>query len=642
MAGIFQLKSDFKPAGDQPQAIKKLLQGLGQGFDYQTLLGVTGSGKTFTAAQIIAAYNKPTLVIAPNKALAAQLYREYKNFFPDNAVHYFVSYYDYYQPEAYLPITDTYIDKEAMINEEMDRLRHGATSALLSRPDVIIVASVSCIYNLGVPLNYLEASLHLATGTTMTRADLIRQLVAMQFERVNGEVKRGQFRVRGDAFEIRPMSENVVYRADLEDQTIKDLHVIDNVSKNILNNLEEIVIFPPKHFISTQPQIEQAIKNIEEELQDRLAYFQANGLYLEAERLERRTRYDLEMLHTLGYCHGIENYSRHLSGKLAGAAPDALLSYFPWKDGKPDFLTIIDESHITIPQIRGMYNGDRARKDTLVKYGWRLPSALDNRPLKFTEFQKRIGQVIFTTATPSIYEREHSQQVVEQIIRPTGLVDPEIEIRPVFNKLKNYSQINDVMAEAESLAAKNERVIINTLTKKQAEDLSIFLNQKGLKANYLHSDVKTFERTDILKSFREGVFDVLIGVNLLREGLDLPEVTLVAILDADREGFLRSETSLMQTMGRAARNVSGKIILYADKKTDSMKKAIAESRRRREKQLAYNQKHHITPTTVIKKIESLLGLEEERAENDKFQQNWQREAQTDNRSDAKRRQLKKK
>lgn len=642
MAGIFQLKSDFKPAGDQPQAIKKLLQGLEQGFDYQTLLGVTGSGKTFTAAQIIATYNKPTLVIAPNKALAAQLYREYKNFFPDNAVHYFVSYYDYYQPEAYLPITDTYIDKEAMINEEMDRLRHGATSALLSRPDVIIVASVSCIYNLGVPLNYLEASLHLATGTTMTRADLIRQLVAMQFERVNGEVKRGQFRVRGDAFEIRPMSENVVYRADLEDQTIKDLHVIDNVSKNILNNLEEIVIFPPKHFISTQPQIEQAIKNIEEELQDRLAYFQANGLYLEAERLERRTRYDVEMLHTLGYCHGIENYSRHLSGKLAGAAPDALLSYFPWKDGKPDFLTIIDESHITIPQIRGMYNGDRARKDTLVKYGWRLPSALDNRPLKFTEFQKRIGQVIFTTATPSIYEREHAQQVVEQIIRPTGLVDPEIEIRPVFNKSENYSQINDVMAEAERLAAKNERVIINTLTKKQAEDLSIFLNQKGLKANYLHSDVKTFERTDILKSFREGVFDVLIGVNLLREGLDLPEVTLVAILDADREGFLRSETSLMQTMGRAARNVSGKIILYADKKTDSMKKAIAESRRRREKQLAYNQKHHITPTTVIKKIESLLGLEEERAENDKFQQNWQREAQTDNRSDAKRRQLKKK
>ena len=620
MPGIFQLKSEFEPAGDQPQAIKKLLNGLEKGFDYQTLLGVTGSGKTFTAAKVIAAYNKPALVIAPNKALAAQLYREYKNFFPENAVHYFVSYYDYYQPEAYLPITDTYIDKEAMINDEMDRLRHGATSALLSRRDVIIVASVSCIYNLGVPLNYLGASLHLEKGKTMTRADLIAQFVAMQFERVNGEVKRGQFRVRGEAFEIRPMSENVVYRIDLEGQSIKDLNIIDNTTKNILDNLEEIVIFPPKHFISTKPQIEQAIKNIREELQDRLAYFKAQGLYLEAERLERRTRYDLEMLHTLGYCHGIENYSRHLSGKLAGEAPDPLLSYFPWKDGKPDFLTIIDESHITVPQIRGMYNGDRARKNILVQYGWRLPSALDNRPLKFPEFQKRIGPVIFTTATPGDYEQQHSQQVAEQIIRPTGLVDPEIEIRPVFEKEKNYSQINDIMAEAERLAKKGERVIINTLTKKQAEDLSSFLNQKGLKANYLHSDIKTFERTDILKAFREGVFDVLIGVNLLREGLDLPEVTLVAILDADREGFLRSQTSLMQTMGRAARNVSGKIILYADKETDSMKRAIAESRRRREKQLRYNRDHNITPTTVIKKIESLLGLEEERAEDEKFRQ----------------------
>ncbi len=620
MPGIFQLKSEFEPAGDQPQAIKKLLNGLEKGFDYQTLLGVTGSGKTFTAAKVIAAYNKPALVIAPNKALAAQLYREYKNFFPENAVHYFVSYYDYYQPEAYLPITDTYIDKEAMINDEMDRLRHGATSALLSRRDVIIVASVSCIYNLGVPLNYLGASLHLEKGKTMTRADLIAQFVAMQFERVNGEVKRGQFRVRGEAFEIRPMSENVVYRIDLEGQSIKDLNIIDNTTKNILDNLEEIVIFPPKHFISTKPQIEQAIKNIREELQDRLAYFKAQGLYLEAERLERRTRYDLEMLHTLGYCHGIENYSRHLSGKLAGEAPDPLLSYFPWKDGKPDFLTIIDESHITVPQIRGMYNGDRARKNILVQYGWRLPSALDNRPLKFPEFQKRIGPVIFTTATPGDYEQQHSQQVAEQIIRPTGLVDPEIEIRPVFEKEKNYSQINDIMAEAERLAKKGERVIINTLTKKQAEDLSSFLNQKGLKANYLHSDIKTFERTDILKAFREGAFDVLIGVNLLREGLDLPEVTLVAILDADREGFLRSQTSLMQTMGRAARNVSGKIILYADKETDSMKRAIAESRRRREKQLRYNRDHNITPTTVIKKIESLLGLEEERAEDEKFRQ----------------------
>lgn len=634
MSGIFKLKSEFEPAGDQPQAIEKLLKGLEAGFDYQTLLGVTGSGKTFTAAKIIAANNKPALVIAPNKALAAQLYREYKNFFPENAVHFFVSYYDYYQPEAYLPITDTYIDKEAMINDEMDRLRHGATSALLSRRDVIIVASVSCIYNLGVPINYLGASLHLDIEQTITRQDLIRQLISMQFERVNGEVQRGQFRVRGDVFEIRPMSENVVYRLDLEGQSVKSLNIIDNTTKNILENLQEIVIFPPKHFISTKPQIEQAIKNIEEELQDRLAYFKANELFLEAERLERRTRYDLEMLHTLGYCHGIENYSRHLSGKLAGEAPDPLLSYFPLKDGKPDFLTIIDESHIAIPQIRGMYNGDRARKDTLVKFGWRLPSALDNRPLKFTEFQKRIGQVICTTATPGDYEKEHSQQIVEQIIRPTGLVDPEIEIRPVYDKKTDYSQINDIVNESEILAAKGERLIINTLTKKQAEDLSVYLNNKNIKANYLHSDIKTFERTDILKAFREGVFDVLIGVNLLREGLDLPEVTLVAILDADREGFLRSETSLMQTMGRAARNVSGKIILYADKETDSMKRAIAESSRRRKLQLAYNKKHGIEPKTVIKKIESMLGLEEEREEDEYFKRNKNKKQKYDNRKDS--------
>lgn len=610
MNKLFKLKAKYEAAGDQPQAIKKLLVGLKKGFDYQTLLGVTGSGKTFTAAKIIEEYNKPTLVIAPNKALAAQLYREYKNYFPENAVHYFVSYYDYYQPEAYLPITDIYIDKEAMINEEMDRLRHGATSALLSRRDVIIVASVSCIYNLGVPLNYLEASLHLEKGKIMTRSDLITQLVSMQFKRVNGDVKRGEFRVRGDAFEIRPMSENIIYRADLNGQNIQDLTIIDNTTKNILENLEEIIIFPPKHFLSTAPEIEKAIQSIQEELNDRLEYFKKHNFLLEAERLQRRTRYDLEMLRSLGYCHGIENYSRHLSGKLAGSVPDSLISYFPIKDGQADFLTIIDESHITIPQIRGMYNGDRSRKETLVQYGWRLPSALDNRPLKFKEFQQRIGSVIFTTATPGNYELENSKQIVEQVIRPTGLVDPEIEIRPVFNKEKNYSQINDVMAEAKRLAAKNERVIINTLTKKQAEDLSTFLNQKGLKANYLHSDIKTFERTEILKAFRQGDFDVLIGVNLLREGLDLPEVTLVAILDADREGFLRSQTSLLQTMGRAARNVSGQIILYADKITDSMKRAIDESTRRRIKQLAYNKKYNIEAKTIIKKIESMLDIEE--------------------------------
>jgi len=610
MSKLFKLHSDFKPAGDQPTAIKKLLKGLESGFAYQTLLGVTGSGKTFTAANIIAARNQPTLVIAPNKSLAAQLYREYKNFFPHNAVHYFVSYYDYYQPEAYLPITDTYIDKEAMINQEIDRLRHGATSALVSRRDVIIVASVSCIYNLGVPNAYLEARLVLEKGKPMVRADLIKQLIKIQFERVNGEVSRGEFRVRGDIFEIRPKSENIVYRLELAQQKISDLTIIDNTTKNILENLEEIVIFPPKHFVSTQPQIAAAIKNIQTELKDRLSYFKKEGLLLEAERLERRTNYDMEMLRSLGYCHGIENYSRHLTGKLAGEAPDALLAYFPWKDGRPDFLTIIDESHISVPQIRGMYNGDQARKKTLIQYGWRLPSALDNRPLRFAEFEKRIGQVIFTTATPSDFEIKHSQSIAEQVIRPTGLIDPEIEVRPVFDKITNYSQINDVMAEIKKIAALGERAIINTLTKKQAEDLNTYLNNQGFKSNYLHSEIKTFERTEILKNFREGKFDVLIGVNLLREGLDLPEVTLVAILDADREGFLRSATSLMQTMGRAARNVKGKIILYADKITVSMRKAMQEANRRRKKQIKYNKKYHIQPVNIHKKIEEFLDIAE--------------------------------
>ncbi len=479
MAKLFKLHSEFQPAGDQPTAIKKLQAGLDRGLAYQTLLGVTGSGKTFTAANLIAAGNKPVLVMAPNKALAAQLYREYKNFFPENAVHYFVSYYDYYQPEAYLPITDTYIDKEAMINQEIDRLRHGATSALVSRRDVIIVASVSCIYNLGVPATYLEAKLVLVKGKPMVRTDLIKQLIKIQFTRTSGEISRGQFRVRGDVFEIRPMSENIIYRLELNGQSISDLSVIDNTTKNIMDNLEEIVIFPPKHFVSTKPQIEAAIKNIQEELKDRLAYFKKEGLLLEAERLERRTRYDIEMLHSLGYCHGIENYSRHLTGKLAGEAPDSLLAYFPWKDGKPDFLTIIDESHIAVPQVRGMYNGDQARKKILAQYGWRLPSALDNRPLKFNEFEERIGQVIFTTATPGDFELKHSKNIAEQVIRPTGLVDPEVEVRPVFNKKENYSQINDVMKEIAKIASLGERAIINTLTKKQAEDLNTYLNSQG-------------------------------------------------------------------------------------------------------------------------------------------------------------------
>lgn len=607
--GLFKLKSDFQPAGDQPQAISKLAKGLEAGERYQTLLGVTGSGKTFTVANLITKIEQPTLVIAPNKALAAQLYREYSNFFPENAVHYFVSYYDYYQPEAYLPITDTYIEKEAMINQEIDRLRHAATTALLSRRDVIIVASVSCIYNLGVPVSYMESALHLSKDQSLVRGDLISQLVKVHFARTSGPVERGEFRVRGDVFEIRPMSENVIYRLDLAEQKISDISIVDNVSKNILEHLEEIVIFPPKHFVSTKPQIEQAIKSIQSELKERLEYFNDHKLYLEAERLERRTRYDMEMLRTIGYCHGIENYSRHLSGKLPGEAPDSLLAYFPWKDGRPDFLTVIDESHIAVPQIRGMYNGDRARKETLVQYGWRLPSALDNRPLRFTEFEKRVGRVLFTSATPGDFEKEHSTNVAEQVIRPTGLVDPEIEVRPVFDKSKNYSQINDIVAEIKVLAAKNERIIVNTLTKKQAEDLDAYLHGQKIKSNYLHSDIKTFERTEILKNFRLGKFDVLIGVNLLREGLDLPEVTLVAILDADREGFLRSQTSLMQTMGRAARNVRGKIILYADTMTNSIKQAIKEVDRRRLKQLEYNKKYGITPQTIVKKIEDLLVIE---------------------------------
>ncbi len=609
---LFKLKSKFAPAGDQPEAIKKLVQGLKKGNDFQTLLGVTGSGKTFTVASVIEQFDKPVLVMAPNKSLAAQLYREYKNFFPENSVNYFVSYYDYYQPEAYLPTTDTYIDKEAMINEEIDRLRHQATSALLTRKDVIVVASVSCIYNLGLPDSYLESRLHLSVDQQIVRADLIRQLVKVQFERTPGELKRGMFRARGDIFEIMPAAENVVYRIELENQKVKSLAIIDHLTRNILENLNEIVIFPPKHFVSSKPEIERAIKDIKLELKDRLKYFAKNNLYLEAERLERRTRYDMEMLHTIGYCHGIENYSRHLIGKLSGEAPETLLAYFPKdKKGKPDFLTIMDESHMGLPQVRGMYAGDRSRKEVLSKYGWRLPSALDNRPLKYDEFLKRIGQTIFTSATPGDWEIQHSKQIVEQVIRPTGLIDPPIEVRPVFDEKKNYSQIDDILKEVTEIAKIGERAIINTLTKKQAEDLNKFLVQQGVRCNYLHSDVKTLERTEILTAFRRGEFDVLIGVNLLREGLDLPEVTLVAILDADREGFLRSEQALIQTMGRAARNVKGTVILYADRITGSMKRAMKEVDRRRKIQEQYNKKHGINPETIIKDIENFFDFSTE-------------------------------
>lgn len=606
---IFQLKSKFKPAGDQPVAISQLAKGLKNGDRFQTLLGVTGSGKTFTVANVIADFNKPVLVMAPNKALAAQLYREYKNFFPNNSVNYFVSYYDYYQPEAYIPTSDTYIEKEAMINDEIDRLRHQATSALLSRRDVIVVASVSCIYNLGVPIDYLQSTLHLSVGQLIVRGDLTRQLIKIQFERTPGELGRGRFRLRGDVFEIMPASEQAIYRIELDGQKVKGIYLVDFLTKKIKQELPEIVIFPPKHFVSDKPRVEQAIKDIKRELAERLKFFEKNKLYLEAERLERRTRYDMEMLKSIGYCNGIENYSRHLSGKLAGEAPDTLLSYFPKdENGRPDFLLIMDESHIGLPQVRGMYAGDKSRKENLVKYGWRLPSALDNRPLTFNEFEKLIGQTIFTSATPGDWEIKHSAQVAEQVIRPTGLIDPPAEVRPVFDKKKNCSQIDDIIEESAIVVKKGERVIINTLTKKMAEDLDSYLLGKGFRVRYLHSDVKTIERTEILADFRRGKFDILIGVNLLREGLDLPEVTLVAILDADREGFLRSEISLMQTMGRAARNVSGKVILYADTITGSIKRALQEVDRRRKLQMAYNKKHKINPETIRKEVEDLLDF----------------------------------
>ena len=610
--GIFKLHSDYKPSGDQPEAIKKLIKGVEKGRRYQTLLGVTGSGKTFTMANVISRFDRPVLVMAPNKSLAAQLYQEYKTFFPENSVNYFVSYYDYYQPEAYLPASDTYIDKEVMINEEIDKLRHQATSALMTRKDVIVVASVSCIYNLGLPLNYMESALHLELGKPIARGDLIKQLVKMQFNRNQTLVKRGEFRVRGDVFEICPASAEAsvgkpayegesYYQIKIDGQKISYIAIVDSLTRNIKEEPKDVIIFPPKHFISSEPQMKEALKNIKDELKERLAYFKKTGLLLEAERLERRTRYDMEMLKTLGYCHGVENYSRHLTGKLAGEPPDTLLAYFP-----KNFLTIIDESHIAAPQIRGMYEGDKKRKESLVEFGWRLPSALDNRPLRFEEFEKLTEQTIFTSATPGKWELGISEQVAEQVIRPTGLIDPPIEVRPVLNKKTNKSQVDDVMKEIIAAEKNGERVIINALTKKMAEELAEFLLKNGIKANYMHSETKTLERIEIISDFRKGVFDVLVGVNLLREGLDLPEVALVVIFDADREGFLRSEQALIQTMGRAARNVSGKVILYADNITGSMKRAIDIVERRRKVQIDYNKKHKITPKGIKKEIKKFL------------------------------------
>lgn len=612
---MFRLSDHFTPAGDQPRAIEGLLKGLKAGDRFQTLLGATGTGKTFTMANIIAHHGKPTLVIAHNKTLAAQLASEFKDFFPDAAVHYFVSYYDYYQPEAYLPTTDTYIEKDASINKEIDRLRHASTQSLLTRKDVIIVASVSCIYGLGSPAEYERVNLKLEKGTVMSRTELMERLVAVHFTRTNADLTPGTFRALGNKVEIMPVSDTVVFSITFAGTSIETILRIDPVSSRILKEEDTVFIFPAKHFITAKDEKDRAIKAIKKELEEQLAVFEKEGKLLEAERIKRRTNYDLAMIKEMGYCSGIENYSRHLSGHAKGEPPDTLLSYFPHqKDGTPEFLTIIDESHVTIPQLSAMYAGDASRKQTLVEFGFRLPSAKDNRPLTFDEFQKRVGQAVFTSATPGEFERTHSDQIVEQIIRPTGLVDPMVEVRPILESGEYPGQVHDFISEAQKEIASGGRVLATTLTKKMAEDLSVYLKDKKIKAEYLHSDIKTIERIQIITKFRKGDFDVLVGVNLLREGLDMPEVSLIGILDADKEGFLRSEVSLIQTIGRAARNVNGRVILYADTMTGSMERAIGETSRRRQIQLDYNKAHGITPKTIQKKIHDITqGMESDHA-----------------------------
>ncbi len=593
--GKFELVSEFEPRGDQPKAIRELVAGIEKGLRHQTLLGVTGSGKTYTIANVIAQVQKPTLVIAHNKTLAAQLASEFRQFFPHNAVHYFVSYYDYYQPEAYIPQTDTYIEKDASINEEIDRLRHAATSALLERRDVIIVASVSCIYGLGTPEDYRAMTLTVRRGELCDRDAILRRLVELQYERNDVALGRGSFRVRGDVVELVPIYEEKVIRIEWFGDEIDRIVELDPITGRVLGEREAITIYPGSHFLTPREKLERAIRSIEAELEERLEYFRSRGKLLEAQRLEQRTRYDLEMIRELGYCPGIENYSRHLDGRAPGEPPATLLDYFP-----KDFLLVIDESHQTIPQLRAMYNGDRSRKETLIEHGFRLPSALDNRPLRFEEFEERVNQVIYTSATPGPYEREKSEQIVEQIIRPTGLVDPEVVVRPA------QGQVDDLIEEIRKTTERGERVLVTTLTKRMAEDLTDYLAELGIKVRYLHSEIETLDRVEILRDLRLGEFDVLVGVNLLREGLDLPEVSLVAVLDADKEGFLRSETSLIQTIGRAARNVRGKVILYADELTESIERAIAETERRRRIQLEYNRKHGITPETIRKAVRDIV------------------------------------
>ena len=596
--GEFRLVSEYQPTGDQPQAIEALVKGFEEGNQFQTLLGVTGSGKTFTMANVIQKLQKPTLIIAHNKTLAAQLYSEMKEFFPENAVEYFVSYYDYYQPEAYVPSTDTYIAKDSAINDEIDKLRHSATAALSERDDVIIVASVSCIYGLGAPIDYKEMVISLRPGMEKDRDEMIRKLIDIQYDRNDMDFKRGTFRVRGDVIEIFPVySGDTAFRIEFFGDEIERISEVDVLTGEIKNFVDHVAIFPGSHYVVAPEKMETAIEAIKQELKERVAYFKSEDKLIEAQRIEERTNFDIEMMRETGFCSGIENYSRHLSGLKPGAPPYTLMDYFP-----DDFLIIVDESHITVPQVRGMYAGDQSRKSTLVDYGFRLPSAKDNRPLNFTEFEGKISQMMFVSATPSVYEEEHELMRVEQIIRPTGLLDPQITVVPV------EGQIDHLVSEVNKEVEKKNKVLITTLTKTMAEDLTQYMKELGIRVKYLHSDIDTLERAKIIRDMRMDVFDVLVGINLLREGLDIPEITLVAILDADKEGFLRSETSLIQTIGRAARNVDGHVIMYADNMTDSMKNAIEETNRRRAIQQKYNEEHHITPATIKKAVRDLISI----------------------------------
>ncbi len=591
----FQVISNYRPSGDQPAAIQKLAEGLKRGDKYQTLLGATGTGKTFTIANMVERVQRPTLVIAHNKTLAAQLCSEFRDFFGQNAVEYFVSYYDYYQPEAYIPSTDTFIEKDSSINDEIDRLRHSATQAILERRDVIIVASVSCIYGLGAPEEYARIILKFERGHEYDRDDLLRRLVDMQFTRNDIALTRSTFRVRGDVLELQPADEEIIVRVEFFGDEVEKITTVDPLTGELLGSKDEITIFPASHFVAGKERIDGALVGIEEEMHLRVEWFKKHGKLLEAQRIEQRTRFDLEMIREVGFCSGIENYSRWFDGRAPGTAPNTLLDYFP-----KDYLLVIDESHQTLPQLRAMYNGDKARKDTLIEHGFRLPSAADNRPLRFEEFQERVGQCVFVSATPAAFEKEHSAQTVQQIIRPTGLIDPEIILRPT------KGQVDDLLGEIRTRTERGERVLVTTLTKKMAEDLTEYLLDLNIKVNYLHSDVHTLERTEILRDLRLGIYDVIIGINLLREGLDLPEVSLVAILDADKEGFLRSETSLVQTIGRAARNLGGQVIMYGDNITGSMQRAMDETDRRRTIQSAYNVEHNITPYTVNKAVREVL------------------------------------